>query len=213
MAETARDPRKGALRRRLSVCAAVFAVLSLVGAAACIIADPPRDLPNPPPGRPTILRDRLVPPNTSVLGVFPDKFIADVEVDPTLPVEWRLFVDYNPFDPLGGLVGSHTVQADPGALDAGVRELEASPDDTTYEPSRSQCHVIEMLVAFAYSSSPIASSVHTFDSRGGDSVVWFYSPTGDLSGCPIYDAGGVDGSAFPAATDASTIIPGDEEGE
>ena len=34
-----------------------------------------------------------------------------------------------------------------------------------------------------------ANVAHSPVDPGGDSVTWFYSPTGDLAGCPVLDAG------------------------
>ena len=172
------------------VAAGVAAACALL-AAACIIADPSTDFPVAKPRRPTIIRDRAVPPTSKVLGEFTPnyQFVLEVEVDPSQTVEWHLFVDYDEFHfsgPPAGLVGrdiSLPVTGD----DAGVRELVLQAD-TSYVPDPGRCHVIEALVALGFQSH-VDRGAHAFDSRGGDSIVWFYSPTGDLRGCPVYNTG------------------------
>jgi hypothetical protein len=197
-----------ALRRRLTVWAAALAAASALFAAACIITDPPTDLPKPVAHRPTILRDHpIVPPNTSVLGVFPSVFLLDVEVDPNQIVEWRLFIDYNPLTG-DGFVDRQPVSPDPGAPSAGVRTI--SIVDIFTPPATSTCHVIEVLVALGYQGLSKQDS-HTFDGRGGDSITWLYNPSGDPSGCPIYDAGPVDGAFLETGPDALIIPDGGTE--
>jgi hypothetical protein len=132
-----------------------------------------------------------------VLGAFPDQFLIEVEVDPTDLVQWRLFIDYNPFDN-NNLVDNGTVAADPGAPDAGIRQV---PMVASSRPDPSRCHVIEGLVALAFPGP----DPHSFDPGTGDSIVWFYSPNGDLSGCPVYDAG-IDGAFQDVGPDTLPII-------
>jgi hypothetical protein len=160
--------------------------------AACIIAEPPTNLPPPVFQRPTILRDRAVPPASRVLGTLPDAFIVDVVVDPTQGFEWRLFSDY---DPLKGAerYSKQVVDPDPTATQGGsVRTISLA--FSTEVPSGDQCHVIEGVVAYRF-LGPNGTAVHAIDENagGGDSIVWIYSPNGDVSGCPVFDAG-IDGS-------------------
>lgn len=190
---------------RLRWC--VIAVTAAAGAAcavACIVADPPPDIPAPPPQRPTIVHGSVVPPTTQILSTFPPSFVVPIELqDSTQPFAWNVFYDYDPasntLPHIGGVVVPDTTQ-----VDGGVRIVEFQTDP----PSSSSCHVIELIVALSFSFE----SPHTPDQYGGDSVVWFYNPSGDPAGCPVYDAGGVDG-AFPAdAADGGTLIVPDDGG-
>ena len=194
-------------RRRGHAALAAIAVVSTVLAAACIIADPSTDFPLPAERRPTIIRDRAVPPISKVLGEFPPSytFLIDVEADPTSTVAWHLFIDYDDLHPNGppaGLVGSDRILPDKGSPDAGVRTIALVADRLDTPPDLMRCHVVEALVALAFQGEQ-DHAAHAFDSRGGDSIVWFYSPTGDMSGCPIWDAG--DAGHFP---DVSGVVVG-----
>jgi hypothetical protein len=193
-------------RRRVRTVVTMLGVGSAISAGACIIADPPTDFPQPVEHRPTILRDRAVPPTSSVLGVFPSSFLVEVEADPNATVAWHLFIDYNPFNG-NGLVGRDAAAPDnPNAPDAGVRQISILQTDTTVTPDLGRCHVIEAMVALGFQSDE-GRLAHEFDSRGGDSIVWFYSPTGDLSGCPVYDAG-LDGAAPDVQVDGLFSVDG-----
>ena len=192
-------------RRRATTVVAALGIGAAISAAACIIADPPTDFPQPVQHRPTILRDRSVPPTSSVLGVFPSSFLIEVEADPNATVSWHLFIDYNPFTG-DGLVGRDVAAPDnPNAPDAGVRQISLVPTELT-SPDLGRCHVIEAMVALGFQSDE-GRFAHAFDSHGGDSVVWFYSPTGDLSGCPVYDAG-LDGAAPDVQVDGHFLVDG-----
>ena len=191
--------------RRGHAILAALAVVSTSLAAACIIADPSTDFPIPTQRRPTILRDRAVPPISKVLGEFPPNytFLIDVEADPTSTVEGHLFIDYDDLHPNGppaGLVGGYP--PDKGSADAGVRTISLVADRLDTPPDLTRCHVIEGLVALGFQGEN-DHAAHAFDSRGGDSIVWFYSPTGDMSGCPVWDAG--DAGQFP---DSSGVVVG-----
>ena len=181
---------------------AMVASASALAAGACIIADPLATLPVSAERRPTIVRDKVVPPISQVLGVFPsrDGFSIEVEVDPKQTIEWRLFVDYNPFTGTGQ-VGHGTE----GPTDGGSRQVYLKNNDTNIVPEPGQCHVVEALVALRFAGLADKDN-HSFDSRGGDSVVWFYSPTGDLRGCPVYDAG-TDGAFFDVQPEV--LVTGD----
>ena len=56
-----------------------------------------------------------------------------------------------------------------------------------------------VVVALGFLGSDQVPEAHTPNSRGGDSVAWFYSPAGDLAGCPVHDAGPFADGGFPAA--------------
>jgi hypothetical protein len=174
----------------LSLTASVGTILS-----ACILADPPAELPTLPVMRPTVVHGAVVPSASRVLGGIPRQFEVPVEIlDPSITFEWRVFVDYDPLAPSN-------------AVFAGTSERAASrPSLTTRiisfgnpiprsDPSLQACHVIEFLVAYSFAGT----SSHTPDGRGGDTIVWFYDPIGDLGGCPRYDAGAFGDASAPAA--------------
>lgn len=162
----------------------VAGVVTIVG--GCLIAEPSGDLPRLPERRPTIVRGSVVPSASRVLATFPAKFIVPVELsDPTATFQWSAFIDYNAFTG-AGLVAISESQFEPSSLRNGTRILEiplAAPLDLD------QCHVVEVVVALRLAGTREAVSAHTPDEPGGDSVSWFYSPGGDLAGCPALDAG------------------------
>jgi hypothetical protein len=83
-----------------------------------------------------------------------------------------------------------------------------------------QCHVIEVLVGGCpptsgepqrgcgfHNGNTGGAEAHSFSVIGGDTIVWFYNPRGDPSGCPTLDAG-LDG-AFPDATPDAPVVVSD----
>lgn len=170
------------LLRRGFACAACAAVVALF--AACIIAEPPSDLPELPRFRPTILRGSVVPSTSGVLGAFPDRFIVPVElVDPNVTLSYRVYIDYNPITG-DGLDFPGTIGA--GGTPSRVRVIDFK---ATAPPDLTRCHVIEFVVAESFFAELEGKGAHAPREPGGDSVTWFYSPGGDLSGCPVVDAG------------------------
>lgn len=163
--------------------------------AACLIAEPAVDLPRAPATAPHIVRASVVPAPVFVLGTFPATLKIPVELsDPTASFEWSSFIDYDPTNG-EGFVERRTSVVDPESLRGRIRtlsiDLPAPVDD--------QCHVIEVVVALGLQTGSNINA-HTPDSRGGDSVTWFYSPGGDLRGCPTLDAGLLDGAALEGST-------------
>jgi hypothetical protein len=158
--------------------------------AACVLAEPVGDLPRSGQQRPTIVRASVVPSPTAVLGTFPDKFIVPVELaDPTVTFQWAAFIDFDPTTDTGlQLYADSTFEA--ASLSGRTRLLEIpipAPQDLE------RCHVIEVVVALQLESTTRPREAHTprLGGPGGDSVTWFYSPGGDLAGCPalVIDAG------------------------
>jgi hypothetical protein len=152
---------------------------------SCIIAEPPTDPPRLPPSRPTIVRGDVIPSASQVLGRLPPKFIVPVELfDPTVTFEWALWVDFNPATG-AGLEFFGTSEFEQANTVGRVRSIEASfglpPDDD-------RCHVIEVIVALRFAGQQ-GTGAHAPLDPGGDVVTWFYNPSGDLSGCPVLDAG------------------------
>ena len=177
------------MRRGVVKAIAALGVCSVV-LSSCIIAEPISDLPAAAPFRPTILRGSVAPTASVILVTFPEQFYVPVElVDPSAEFKWRMFIDY---DERGeDKVASGTSSYEPGSDKSGVRVVVVqapAPTDTT------RCHVIEFVAARAFTDEtgsnvdPRQSHTPTLGSGGGDSVTWFYSPSGDLSGCPVGDA-------------------------
>ena len=157
--------------------------LALATMGACLIVDPPAELLRPPPHRPTIVRDSVFPPTTRVLSELPSVFLVPVDlIEQSEGFEWNVFTG-NEFR-TGG-----EVPADSIATDGGPSIVPFSLDPIT----DNKCHTIEFLVAIRFN----AQAPRVPNPPGGDSVAWFYNPSGDLDGCPVFDAGILDGS-FPS---------------
>lgn len=185
MAKRAR-PRLG--RTALAWTAAAAAILSaIVATSSCVLAEPSGDLPRLPLTRPTIMHGSVVPSTSSVLGTFPTLLRIPVELsDSNLEFEWSAFIDYNPRTGEGLALPPGVSRPGSGVQEGRVRLLEIAlrpPDDVD------TCHVIEVVVALHLVATTEGRSAHTPAEPGGDNVVWFYSPGGDLSGCPVLDAG------------------------
>jgi hypothetical protein len=164
-------------RRALALALGALAV----PVAACVLADPPASLPVTPIEAPQIEHELVVPPATDILRAWPPEFIVPVHADTSASVPWRAFLDY---DPLSPSTASQNGILDPAeADDAGLRVLRAHippPADL------GACHTLEVLVALSFDG-------HAVTGVGGDSATWFYSPSGSLDGCSVYDAGPPDG--------------------
>jgi hypothetical protein len=180
-------------------------VVGLAVTGACITAPPP-DLPPLPAHRPTILRGSVVPPPDTPLVQWPvDKtFLVPVELyDPNQTFWYDVFVDYDPVNNTSPKVYPQPVVPNAATMDGGVFLVSFglnAPDDPG-----PLCHRIEVLVAHEFNKF----SPHTPDSVGGDSVSWLYTAGGGPDGCPEYDAGALQGGAFPdAATDGLPIPVG-----
>lgn len=159
-------------------------VTSSVMIHGCIVADPPTDLPRPSERRPTIVRASVVPSTSYVLGRWPSKFIVPVELsDPLVEISWATFVDYNPVTG-EGFDFNGISKYEPGSTVGNIRILELP----ITVPSDDRCHFVEVIVALRLNTST-ARNAHSPEESGGDSVGWFYSPSGDLAGCPVLDAG------------------------
>lgn len=161
---------------------AASAIAGVVG--ACVIAEPPADLPTLPATAPRIVRGSVVPAADSIITVWPDKFIVPVQLaDARSDLQYSWFVDYNPATG-DGLLQSLTSKFDLTTSQSETRLLEPLID----EPSDDTCHVIEVVVALSFSGSSNIGQ-HTPAPPGGDTVHWLYSPGGNAAGCPVLDAG------------------------
>lgn len=163
---------------------ATFA-LALVTSVSCLIAEPQTDLPTVPTFRPLVVRGSAVPPPNGVLGVYPEQLVVPIElVDPSVAFKWRVYVDYNPITGAGLEVDGTSA---PSGIPARIRTLEIQ---TVRRTDLDRCHVIEFIVARSFLGEFEGKNAHTPNEPGeADSITWFYSPTGDLAGCPVLDAG------------------------
>lgn len=153
---------------------------------SCVIAEPPAEIPKLPEYRPIIVKSSVIPTAGRVLTEFPPVFVVPVElVDPTVRFSWRAYVDY---DFAGrsaerlGLVASGT--STPDAARSRIRNLEIRfppPSDLQ------ACHVIQVIVANRFQGAIEGRPAHTPEAPGGDTIEWFYNPSGDFSGCPTQD--------------------------
>ncbi len=184
----ARPPPSGIAKRVGLAAVLALSALSIAVADACLIAEPPGELPRSPRRRPVIVTSALAPQNSSVLSTFPARFIVPVELyDPTVLFEWSAFVDFNPLTG-DGLKAIAQSPFEPANFDGRYRILEV-PIPVPLDLDR--CHVIEIVVALNLQAVETNDGrvAHTPREPGGDNAIWFYSPTGDLQGCPTLDAG------------------------
>jgi hypothetical protein len=135
--------------------------LGLYGSAACLLADPPAALPIAPFTPIRILRESVTPP-VSLLTSLPGEFVVPMTADLRKgALQYEFFSDQ---------VGSGQHRQEIGT-DGGV--LVTVPDPLNFVAE--ECHTLELRVSY-------------LDSTGGDSISWFYSPTGSFSDCPVFDA-------------------------
>ncbi len=169
--------------------------------AACVIAESPPAFPVQLPERPTIIQSRTVPTTSKVLGSFPEAgFLVPVKLfDPEQTVEWQVFVDFDPLNPDGDATPDASGKSEPmarssstpGAEDldpsdprSGIRRIEFTIARPTFFDRT--CHTIEFIVATRNSIfGDTPRSLRSIDPLQSDQVTWFYSPNGDLAGCPV----------------------------
>lgn len=172
---------------------------------ACVIADPPTDLPRLGDMRPTIVRASVVPSTSAVLSQWPDAFVVPVELsNPQAVLQYAVFLDYNPAtadrnDPSDTSLmvqGKKTTEDSPAQGRIRMIEVASVPRPTD------GCHVVDMVVQLDNGALPTVQTLRNPPSPGGDTVTWFFNLSGDLSGCPPLDAGirsivdaGADGEA------------------
>lgn len=173
----------------------VAAALTASAASACLVVEPPGDLPATPVLRPTIRRSEASPTASFVLGAWPDSFLVPVElVDASQSFQWRVFVDYDPEDRRVEPAVFGASAPNLADRNGNIRLVRASVPAPT---DNGRCHVVEFLVATRFLGDLEGRTAHTPAPPGGDSIVWFYSPGGDLSGCPVYS------SSIDAGADAA----------
>jgi hypothetical protein len=167
----------GAARR--AVFGGGVALVAGAAAVACVLADPPADLPLSPIQAPQIVRGEVQPP-LSLLDTFPNQIYAPVTVDPReTDLAWQWLID--------------------GTLALGLQQTVKIQSSTSvailFDPvppdlSPEECHTFELDVFYSGSSLP------------GDDFIWLYSPTRSFADCPVYDAGTPD-AGEDAGADAS----------
>jgi hypothetical protein len=163
-----------------------LAAAGAVVLGACVLVEPPAELPPLVKHRPLILHQLVSPPTTQILEDWPRfglKLDIPVEMlDPGASFDYQAFVDYDPIsDRVSSLVKFGTIEPDPASEVNGARSLQVTL--LTQNVDTTGCHVIEVIVANQFTEN------HTPDVYGSDSVTWFYAPTGSLNDCPTYDAG------------------------
>jgi hypothetical protein len=166
-------------KARRSVGRGVVGVLLALGIGAlgaCLLADPPADLPVLPIEPPAIETANVTPSVPSLLQTWPSEFDLPVVADPSeSELEWEVLIDHIVVD------GPNPVSI---PEDGGVF-LSSIPVPFPLS-SLAECHTLEIFVFYEN------------DTSAEDSVVWFYSPTGNFDDCPVWDAG-VDAASDDAA--------------
>ena len=160
--------------------------------ASCLIAESPAEFPEQPVERPTILQSRVIPTASRVLASMPvADFVVPVKLlNPRQVFYWRVFVDFDPRSQdkdraeAGGESGPNNEDLQPNDALNGIRRIafRLTPLD------QALCHTIE----FIASAQPFPGNdprlIHSVDPLQSDQITWFYSPGGDLAGCPVQDA-------------------------
>ena len=162
----------------------VYGIL-LVGAGsvgACLLADPPADLPVAPVMPPEIVRVEVQPPITTFLDVLPGSFNVPVALDPR-----ERFLKYTFFvDQTAEINETTSANIDGGTLNL---TIDYAADPSVFPAVfPNECHILELVVSYPDTANPL-----------GDSVAWFYSPTRSFDGCPVFDAGTPDAGADATA--------------
>jgi hypothetical protein len=174
-------------RRRTFALAASSSIAMWIawGLAACVLAEPATELPQAAHRRPTILNGSAAPPTNAVLGTMPREFVVLVELsDPFSTFSWALFVDYNPVSDPGPANNGTSSFGTENVDERSLRILRAKPGLSV--PDIDHCHVIELVVAEVDAGFP--QGTHSPPDLKSDSITWFYSPGGDMAGCPGLDA-------------------------
>jgi hypothetical protein len=198
-----RSSRSSPFRAPVAVAVAAFGATTITCVfAACVLADPPPDLPGETQLHPVVVKSAVFPPTAQVLVELPPSgFDVPVQIfDTDTAFEWQVFVDYDPLVATAPVIA--TKASPPFALDGGldVVDFDLVPYFAALDPT--VCHRIDFVVALAFEPS----SLHTPDSRGGDGVSWFYDVAGGLGGCPELGASepSTSDAASPDASDGGT---------
>jgi hypothetical protein len=175
-------------RARVAVSAiAAGSVFASCVVAACVLADPPPDLPPESQLHPVVVKSSVFPPSTPLLVELPPTgFDVPIQLfDPDTPFQYEVFIDLDraASGSLSPVIA--VTKSPPFPLDGGVDvvDFDLAPYFAGLDPTT--CHEIDFVVAFGFE----ASSPRTPDSRGGDSISWFYDASGSFAGCPTSDGG------------------------
>jgi hypothetical protein len=183
-------PRMVSVVRSLSLLSLLGGTMGgLSGLPSCIIAEGSPPLPAVPNVRPTIVRSSTIPRSDRVLVSLPDEFIVGVEmVNVDESFDWKLFLDYEAADLTSEPIRRGT---DLGRGRARQIRVQVAPETA---PDKALCHVFELVVAKQFRSTdgisvrtPLGGADADLGEPLSDSVLWYYSPSGDLRGCPVYE--------------------------
>jgi hypothetical protein len=203
------------IQRRSLRIAPIVATLGSLGLAAsilpagCLTAYPP-DLPVVQ-HRPTILPDE-VPEVDVPMVMWPQLFVAYVDVDPGQVFSWAAFLDYDPGNPTYPFYRKDSMPAPPGGGPATVSFSQPMPPDGL-------CHRIDLVVADAFNDqsgelsptsyrSPAPSDAGG-DVLGGDVATWWYTGGLVFGNCSPFGGALPDGGfPFPdAPSDSPPPVP------
>jgi hypothetical protein len=203
------------IQRRSLRIAPIVATVGSLGLAAsilpagCLTAYPP-DLPVVQ-HRPTILPDE-VPEVDVPMVMWPQLFVAYVDVDPGQVFSWAAFLDYDPGNPTYPFYRKDSMPAPPGGGPATVSFSQPMPPDGL-------CHRIDLVVADAFNDqsgelsptsyrSPAPSDAGG-DVLGGDVATWWYTGGLVFGNCSPFGGALPDGGfPFPdAPSDSPPPVP------
>jgi hypothetical protein len=168
---------------------AAIVLAATAAIAACVLVEPPQELPVPALRRPLILQTSLQPPKDQPITDLDNlgTFVAFVDAEPSKSFDYRVWVDFGSGDqPIDG----RTVPPDPAG--SGKREVDFSVQSSQVGDSRF-CHTITFVVA--YSFIPVSNT----PADEGDQVTWYYRPNGNGGGCIALDGGIPDAGALDAS--------------
>ncbi len=165
---------------------ALLAILAMSGAAAvaaCVLVQPPQELPVPAPRRPSIDITSLQPPArfdrpiTDIVNA--GSFVVAVEAEPVKILKWRAYVDFgdNPEPP----VAAGEVAIDPGQNPRRTFDFLISSNQVG---DLRFCHYVTLFVAYDFIDVTGLPA-----QNDGDQVTWYYRPNGNSGACPATDAG------------------------
>jgi hypothetical protein len=189
-------------RPRAVVGALVILAVGLlrIGLGVGCLTTPPSGLAPTLEPPPTVLHDALIPPDDQLLSQWPldNMFIIPVRLEgPNQHFAVDVFIDDDgSHRALPVWIGTGGGQS---GIDGGVVLMPIALQPPP--PTTAACHRIEVFVVDGFATSEAGATLYGQpDSIGGDSVVWFYTPTGGLDGCETQDSG-PDGPSGAAAVE------------
>lgn len=180
------------MKRRTLLSTLATATIALV---ACVLVEPPQELPVPAPRRPVIVQTSLQPPARldQPITDLDTTLVAYVDAEPTKTLNYRVWIDYG---------GDQAVQNCPDGCfkppdaNGNTRRLIEIPLVPLAVGDPRFCHTITLFVAYDFiegSQTPAGDS---------DYVTWYYRPNGNLGSCIGVEAG-VPDAAVPDASDGA----------